>query len=157
MDTPKRIWAISILILFAGLTARASQPADATFERMNNVALFAFGGVGFTGQISQGEKDFLAILSRPSAMADFERLFLEGNPQARAYALSASAPSMKIGLRNSRGHCVTHRIRCGRQGDGMISRHTMGVIPGVLKLGCTARAVLRMHTRVLGAALPLRL
>ena len=37
--------------------------------------------------ISQGEKDYKLILSRPSAMADFEKLLSVGNPQAKCYAL----------------------------------------------------------------------
>src|ERR1700730_10598275 len=49
--------------------------------------MFAFCPTGYAGIISQGEKDYKLILSRPSAMADFERLFSAGNPQAKSYAL----------------------------------------------------------------------
>jgi hypothetical protein len=54
---------------------------------MAKSGLFAFGGVGFVMSISQGEKDFGVVLSRPSAAADFERLFAVGNAQAKCYAL----------------------------------------------------------------------
>jgi hypothetical protein len=52
--------------------------------------VFAFGGVGFAGVISQGEVDFKTVLSQSSsdALAAFETLYATGNPQAKAYALS---------------------------------------------------------------------
>jgi hypothetical protein len=63
------------------------ETADPVFERLAKVDRFAFGGIGVAGTISQGEKDYKVILSRPSALADFERLLSTGNVQARAYAL----------------------------------------------------------------------
>lgn len=44
-------------------------------------------GLGTPGVISQGEKDYKIILSRQSALADFERLYFVGNLQAKSYAL----------------------------------------------------------------------
>ncbi len=82
-----RILVISLLMLLPALAVQAEPPADAAFERITKADLFAFGGGGFAGQISQGEKDFVTILSRPSAMEDFERVFVAGNLQAKAYAL----------------------------------------------------------------------
>ena len=55
--------------------------------RLVSVDRFAFGGIGFTGLESQGEADYDAILSRPSALAEFETIYLVGNSQAKAYAL----------------------------------------------------------------------
>jgi hypothetical protein len=56
----------------------------------SNVGVFAFGGVGYAGQTSEGEIDFRAVISLPSqdALAAFEKIYLTGNPQAKAYALS---------------------------------------------------------------------
>ena len=51
------------------------------------VRFFAFGHVGFSGLISQGEKDYQTVLTRPTAAPDFEYLLRTGNPQAKAYAL----------------------------------------------------------------------
>jgi hypothetical protein len=44
--------------------------------------------VGFAGTVSQGQKDYEAILLLPSAKADFEKILTSGNPQAKAYALN---------------------------------------------------------------------
>jgi hypothetical protein len=82
-----RMWIISALLFFP--TPQAAQTVDVAFERLTNVGLFAFGGVGFAGATSPGEKDYKVILSRPSAMADFERLYSSGNITAKCYALIA--------------------------------------------------------------------
>jgi hypothetical protein len=77
-----------IAMLFGGVVQSAQQPpADATFERLAKVSTFAFGGVGFAGTISEGEKDYDAIRARATALADFERLYETGNTMAKAYAL----------------------------------------------------------------------
>lgn len=82
-----RIWLISALLFFP--TALAAQTVDVAFERLAKVGFFAFGGVGFAGATSPGERDYKSIVSRPSAMADFERLYSSGNITAKCYALAA--------------------------------------------------------------------
>ena len=74
-----------MFLMVAG--AQAGEPRDPTFERLAKVEVFAFGGIGYAGVISQGEKDYEAIFSRQSAAADFERLYATGNLQAKAYSL----------------------------------------------------------------------
>lgn len=81
-----RIWLIAGMFLAAAI-AQVGQPVDSTFERLSKIDRFAFGPTGYAGVTSQGEKDYKLILSRPSAIADFERLVLVGNPQAKSYAL----------------------------------------------------------------------
>ena len=54
---------------------------------MAKVYAFAFGGVGIAAETSEGEKDYQIIFARPSAEADFEKVFVEGNNQAKCYAL----------------------------------------------------------------------
>ena|SRR5579872_657484 len=80
-----------LVMLFALLTiqavAQTNTAPDPDFDRLVKVHMYAFGGVGFAGTISQGEKDYRAILARPTALADFERLFAAGTPEAKAYAL----------------------------------------------------------------------
>ena len=76
-----------IFLLLTSVLAQAEQLADPTLNRIAGVGVFAFGGVGFAGVTSQGEKDYRVILSRSSALAEFEKLFATGNPQAKAYAL----------------------------------------------------------------------
>ena len=80
-----RMWAVSALLFFPIL--QPAQAVDADFERLSKIGVFAFGGVGFSGATSPGEKDYKAILSRPSALADFERLYSSGNMMAKCYAL----------------------------------------------------------------------
>ena len=81
---------MNLLLIMAWLVTavpQAVQPVDTTFERLAKVERFAFGPVGFAGVTSSGEEDYRAILARPSAMADFERLLSSGNLQAKCYAL----------------------------------------------------------------------
>jgi hypothetical protein len=79
-------WMMAALLLTVAVV-QTTGPFEAAFNRLAKVEHFAFGGVGYAGQISQGQKDYEIILSRPSALADFERLYAAGNPQAKAYAL----------------------------------------------------------------------
>lgn len=69
------------------LAASAQRLPDPVLERMQTVYAFAFGGVGIALETSPGEEDYRIVLARPSAEADFERLFVEGNNQAKCYAL----------------------------------------------------------------------
>jgi len=80
---------VSVLSALPG-TADGRHPArkaDPIISRMANVDVFAFGGIGFVLAISDGERDYRVILSRPSAAADFETVFELGNSQAKCYAL----------------------------------------------------------------------
>jgi hypothetical protein len=65
---------------FVPLAARQLATAD----------VFAFGGTGYAGQISAGERNFknLMALPRQEALSTLETVFAEGNPQAKAYALA---------------------------------------------------------------------
>jgi hypothetical protein len=60
---------------------------DNLIGRLSNAEIFAYGGVGFALTISQDEISYHELLSYPSAAADFERVFVEGNPQGKAYPL----------------------------------------------------------------------
>jgi hypothetical protein len=80
-----KLWLITALLFSA--IPQAAQPVDTVFARLSSVEIFAFGGVGYAGVTSSGEKDYRVILARPSAMADFERLYASGNLQAKCYAL----------------------------------------------------------------------
>jgi hypothetical protein len=88
----KPVLLISVTFAFCGQTAARAgiiRESDPIVDRIAKVDLFAFGGIGFTGVISQGEKDYRSILSRASAEADFERIFAVGSPEAKCYALVA--------------------------------------------------------------------
>ena len=60
---------------------------DPVLDRLPKVERFAFGRTGYTAVISPGEKDYKTVLARSTALADFEKLFAEGNIQAKCYAL----------------------------------------------------------------------
>ena len=85
MDRSLKLWIITILLLTTGI-AVGQEPFSSIFDRLAKVERFAIGGVGYAGVISQGEKDFRAILSR-SSITDFEKLYRTGNIQAKVYAL----------------------------------------------------------------------
>ena len=74
------------LVLLTAATALAEEAFSVIFERLAKVERFAMGPVGYAGIISQSEKDFKAILAR-SSVTDFEKLFRNGNMQAKIYAL----------------------------------------------------------------------
>ena len=80
-----KILVVAAMLL--GTVAQSAKPADEAVERLVKVEIFAFGGVGYAGTISPGEKDYKAILSRPTALANFEHLYSSGNAMAKAYAL----------------------------------------------------------------------
>jgi hypothetical protein len=65
----------------------ATTPSDPVLERLAGVESFAFGPIGRGGVISAGEKDYRKVLSRQSALQDYEHLYSLGNQQAQCYAL----------------------------------------------------------------------
>jgi len=81
-----KIWILVIWLAFVSI-AHAGDSIDPVLDRLARVGRFAFGGTFYAGVISEGEKDYRVILSRPSAEADFEKLFAVGNPQGKSYAL----------------------------------------------------------------------
>lgn len=82
-------WTFIILLLLAlASMVQAGDFIDSSFNQLAKVDIFVFGAFGYTGEISQGEKNFRVILSNPSASNYFEKLYLLGNPQAKCYALT---------------------------------------------------------------------
>ncbi len=70
--------------------APAQDTLSATVKSLTKTGVFAFGGVGFIGKISQGEIDFRAIQSQPDAVAlvSFETVYSTGDPAGKSYALA---------------------------------------------------------------------
>jgi hypothetical protein len=129
-----RLWIITALLL-AAAAAQSGGSSDSTFERLAKVDRFAFGGIGYAGVISQGEKDYKVIFSRASAMADFERLLLVGNSQAKGYAL--------VGIRAlgpSRFKELSHSMRDSKEGlltekGCIVSHEPLGVVLNRIEAG----------------------
>jgi len=132
-----KLWLITAL-LFSALP-QATQPVDTTFDRLAKVHLFAFGGVGYDGVTSPGEKDYRAMLARPSALADFERLYSSGNLQAKCYAL--------VGIRKSnpqRFKELTQSLRSSKEQVGtmhgcVVSAELLGAIIKQIESGMYSR------------------
>lgn len=83
---------MSIALLVVALTARAEDDVKADpVTQLSKIEVYAFGGIGFAGTISQGEKLYQAILKRPTATADFVKIAEKGTPEAKMYALHALA------------------------------------------------------------------
>jgi hypothetical protein len=102
-------------LTFAGL-AYAKEPSNEALIRLVAVDRFAFGGIGLAGWRLPGEADYQIIFSRPSALAEFETIYLVGNPQALAYALVGIRHlnldryrELAQPLRNSRQRVLTQR------------------------------------------------
>jgi len=81
---------VAILAILLCTVSAAQDALSAAMERIARTQAFAFGGVGFAGITSPGEKDFRIILSQPPAiaLASFEKLYATGNAQAQGYALA---------------------------------------------------------------------
>jgi hypothetical protein len=78
-----KLWLLTAMLLFAvPQTAQDTVP-----DRLSKVERFAFGPTGYAGVISTGEQDYKAVLARSTALPDFEKLFAQGNIQAKCYAL----------------------------------------------------------------------
>jgi len=79
---------IFVFALAASSVYAGGQDQDA-LNRLKTTKFFAFGGVGYAGQISEGEKDFRTIYSQPPdiARSQFRELLTEGNSEAKSYAL----------------------------------------------------------------------
>ena len=123
-----RLWIVAA-VLVAMAIAQVAEPVDSVFDRLSKVEIFAFGPTGYAGAISQGEKDYKMILSRPSAIADFERFFSAGNPQAKSYALvgiRAIKPNrfkeLSSSLRDSKEENVTTQSGC------IVSHKSLGTV-----------------------------
>jgi hypothetical protein len=85
-----KLLLIAALLLTGAVVCAAQTQTpkpDDVVAHLSKTEVFAFGGVGFAGTTSGGEKDFKTILSRPTALADFETVFSSGNAMAKAYAL----------------------------------------------------------------------
>jgi hypothetical protein len=86
----KRLTSV-LLVAVCGVALAQSAGSDSdAVKRLSKVRMFAFGGVGFAGVTSQGEKDFRVIFAEPPAtsLARFENLYADGTPEAKSYALA---------------------------------------------------------------------
>jgi hypothetical protein len=80
---------VFLLLTSASVTVFAQQEEQA-LERLENVAVFAFGGVGYAGTTSKGELAFRILMhqAKEVSLTQLSKLYTDGNPQAKAYALA---------------------------------------------------------------------
>ena len=79
----------AVLLVLLCSVAPAQDTLSAAVKSIAKTGVFAFGGVGFAGKISQGEIDFRVIQSQPPAVAlgSLEKIYAIGDPAAKSYAL----------------------------------------------------------------------
>jgi len=83
--------ALNFAISF-GIRAQPNRPPEPptpqqAYEQLLSVRCFAFGGVGFAGVTSEGEKAYRAIAAGTNALALFSAALTNGNAQAKLYVL----------------------------------------------------------------------
>ncbi|HVU16109.1 MAG TPA: hypothetical protein VHD32_04255 [Candidatus Didemnitutus sp.] len=92
--------AVAFCVLSAFAWAAEDRPNeyfDPDVQRLIKADMFAFGGVGFVGRISDGEKAFGAIVRKKEAIRFIVAAFEYGGEHARCYALVAlreTSPSL---------------------------------------------------------------
>src|SRR4051812_7780158 len=81
---------IAIALIWISAIAVSQNSTSATLQRISTARVFAFGGIGYAGTTSEGEKDFNVLMSLPpsEAITAFQSLYTTGNPQAKSYALA---------------------------------------------------------------------
>ena len=85
------IAALNLGISF-GVRAQVNRPSDPptpqqAYVQLLSVGFFAFGGVGYAGITSEGEKAYRAIAGGTNALALFSAVLTNGNSAAKLYAL----------------------------------------------------------------------
>lgn len=67
--------------------ASAQTEVEAGYARVKEAAIFAVGPVGFAGVRSQTDRDLRMLMQDPASLQWLEKLYAEGTPAAKAYAL----------------------------------------------------------------------
>ncbi len=84
------LWAVCCSAATAPGPAQAKptlEEAQKAYEGLVAVQSFAFGGVGFAGTISQGEKAFRTVLASTNGLSLFRKALARGTTEAKLYAL----------------------------------------------------------------------
>ncbi len=79
---------LPLLLIYAG-EERPQEFYDPDVQRLLHVPSLAFGGVGITGQTSEGEAAFQAIVKKKESIRFFIVAFEYGDAPARCYSLIA--------------------------------------------------------------------
>ncbi len=79
--------AVLPTLLLATPTSAGEQTPQQAYEQLLSVRVFAFGGVGYAGTTSEGERAFHAMLASPNAARLFRAALTNGTSEAQLYAL----------------------------------------------------------------------
>ena len=92
----KFVWLILSLVVFSFQTnaqeknfdeSVLSEDGKQAYEKLLKVKLFAIGGIGYSGEISEGEKLFDVLLEEKEAMSAFKSLVKNGTIEGGVYGL----------------------------------------------------------------------
>lgn len=119
--------ALLVAAMLVGSLTQSAKPVDEVVQRLAKVEIFAFGGVGYAGTTSAGEKDYKAILSRPTALEDFEQLYSSGNIMAKAYALVGIRKLNPAGFRVLAGLLRNSKQEVTTEHGCVVSRASLGL------------------------------
>ena len=87
---PLAALSAAVAVLAVGTpTSGVEQTPQQAYEQLLSVPCFAFGGVGYAGTPSDGERAFHTILASPNAARLFRAALTNGTSEAQLYALCA--------------------------------------------------------------------
>ncbi|MFZ1218325.1 MAG: hypothetical protein WAO00_03490 [Chthoniobacterales bacterium] len=78
---------IAAVLLFEGTNRVEAVAPGVAEENLAKASMFALGGMGVAGTMSQGERALRELLEKPDAVAQLERLLTSATPAGRLYAL----------------------------------------------------------------------
>lgn len=81
--------ALCMLSLGASAPEKQKEFYDPDVQKLIAVNVFAFGSIGYAGELSDGEKAFAAILKKKESIRYILAAFDHGTPEAKCYALVA--------------------------------------------------------------------
>ena len=77
---------VTLSIILLSLTSASPVEADAG-AALQKTGMFALGGIGVAGTMSEGERALREMLKEPDATARLEKLVSSGSPARKLYAL----------------------------------------------------------------------
>jgi hypothetical protein len=115
--------AIAVLILWHP-TARSEQPAaDATLRKTE---LFALGGIGVAGSMSEGERALREVLNESGVTARLEKLLSDASPAGQLYALLGLRVRDRAAYERALGKLRTTNAKVHTARGCMLSEESFG-------------------------------
>jgi hypothetical protein len=117
---------------------------DKAYERLVAAKVFAFGGVGFAGTTSDGEKAFHLMLASTNGLEVLKRVLKEGTREAQMYALCGlrklspkefEAEAERIGAEKATVKLMTGCLMFEEPVAKVVERISSGAYDGNVKRG----------------------